>query len=137
MAIERNPDWTSEDTDAQFETLAAATALSLASPTRTAEQIFKDSAPDAAQQIVNLSLNAENERVRLDASKYVVDRVMGRVAERGLTGSDENAAPWDGVYGTTVIREPAAAERQAGRQVTRSVLQPHPNANAPSTPKED
>jgi len=130
MAIERNPDWDQETADAEFATLATAATASSA---RSAEQIFRASASAAAQAIVDLSLSAVNERTRLDASKYIIDRVMGRVAERGFTDGDENKAPWDDIYGTTVVREPSATQRAQGAAVTahaltRSRLQP-PNTD--------
>lgn len=124
MPIERNPDWDAETTDAEFETLASA---AIATSTRSAEDIFKAAAPSAAQEIVNLSLNAVNERVKLDASKYVIDRVMGRVTDRGVMGDGDGTAPWADIYATTVIREPAASARAQGAPVVRSRLQPYPS----------
>lgn len=127
MAIERNNDWDQEAADAEFATLATAATASSA---RSAEQIFRAAAASAAQEIVNLSINAVNERIKLDASKYVIDRVMGRVAERGFTNDDDNKAPWDDIYGTTVVSEPSATQRAQGAAVThthtpRSRLEPN------------
>lgn len=60
------------------DTLKAATAL------------FKENAANAAQSIIHTALYSDNERVRLDASKYVVERVLGRA---GDTTSDPSLDP--------------------------------------------
>lgn len=81
---------------------------------KTAARIFREGAPAAAREIVRLASNAANERVRLDAAKYVTDRVLGRAGE--LKASDEDATPWAGILGA-VMREPTAAERTGGARV--------------------
>jgi hypothetical protein len=41
------------------------------------KRIFEQSAPFAAKQIVDLATNGSSDAVRLRASQYVVDRVLG------------------------------------------------------------
>lgn len=44
-------------------------------------KIFRLNAPAAAAAVVHIALHGSNERLRLDASKYVVERVIGRVGD--------------------------------------------------------
>lgn len=50
-------------------------------PEDTANRIFREAAPGAALSIVNMAMRDPNSRVRLTASTYVVDRVLGRPGE--------------------------------------------------------
>ena len=43
--------------------------------------IFNEHAPAAAATIAHIAIHGTSERVRLDASKYVVERVLGRVGD--------------------------------------------------------
>lgn len=55
-----------------------------------ARDIFKEAAPMAARAICHLATFSRNERVRLDAAKYVVERNLGRVADDPtITGGDD------------------------------------------------
>ena len=49
-------------------------------------RIFKENAPLAASAIARLAIHGASERTRLDASKYIVERVLGPV------GNDVGAA---------------------------------------------
>lgn len=53
-------------------------------PAQRTKRIFDSNAPFAAAQIVDLATNGSNEGVRLRASQYVVDRVLGPL------GKDDN-----------------------------------------------
>lgn len=48
-------------------------------PAMRTKRIFDTNAPFAAAQIVDLAVNATSDSVRLRASQYVVDRVLGPV----------------------------------------------------------
>ena len=121
MPIERNEDWDADVALATDEEFAAiATAAIPINPAKTAEQIFKQNAAMAAEQIVALALGAANERVRLDASKTIIDRVLGRVGD--VKPNNDEDAPWAGVY-SAIIREPSASERHSGQSVTRANAQ--------------
>jgi hypothetical protein len=40
-------------------------------------RLFKENAAQVAMQMVNIALRGSSERLRLDAGKYVIDRVLG------------------------------------------------------------
>lgn len=44
-------------------------------------RLFKENAPQVAMQIVNIALNGSSERLRLDAAKLVIDRILGPVGK--------------------------------------------------------
>lgn len=69
-----------------------------------AENILAQAAPGAARQIVALSVNAVNERIRFQASQYILDRV-GVYSNEGGKGE----TPVDGILGA-VLREPSKEE---------------------------
>src|SRR4051812_41127388 len=48
----------------------------------TAKRIMVESAPAAAAMIANLAQNGHNERVQLDASKYIMERVLGPAGQK-------------------------------------------------------
>lgn len=113
MAIEINT--TPIDAEAEaadFAAIAAATEQVMHSA-RAAEGVFRANARRAAEEIVSLAINAGNERVRLDAAKYIVERVMGKTPDhKDLNpGAGGEGAPWDDIYGTAVVHEPAANMR--------------------------
>lgn len=47
----------------------------------TAERIFREHLPVAAQSICHLAMNSSNEKTRLQASQYVVERNLGRIID--------------------------------------------------------
>jgi hypothetical protein len=55
-----------------------------------ARRIFKENAPLAAASIAKLALHGQSERTRLDASKYVIERVLGPAGND--TGSSDPLA---------------------------------------------
>lgn len=46
-----------------------------------AERLFKENLPGSVLQLVKLATHAQSERVRLDASKYIVERNLGRLQD--------------------------------------------------------
>jgi len=54
------------------------------------ERIFKENAIVAAKSIVHLAVACTNERLRLDAAKYVVDRNLGRIGDTDPLQKQEN-----------------------------------------------
>src|SRR5687767_122720 len=82
-----------------------------------AQRVFLKNAKRAAEQIVEIATKRSTDKVRLDASRYIVDRALGRVV-----GPDPNGAgkddPWKDLMGS-ITREPSAAERAAGHQPYR------------------
>lgn len=49
--------------------------------------VIEEAAPAAAQSICGLALYSTNERIRLDAAKYVCDRVLGRIGDEKQSGA--------------------------------------------------
>lgn len=100
------------------EEIEAMTAPSRAiSAEQSAQQTFRKNAPLVAQEIATLALSASNERVRLAAGQYLIDRVLGKAQ---IAGSEQNkdSNPWDEIYGAIVVREPSAVERKNGSTIT-------------------
>lgn len=58
-------------------------------PEDCAREIFKEGLVGAAGEIVHLSHHGDSERIRLEASKYVVERNLGKI-----TGGDASDT-WD------------------------------------------
>jgi hypothetical protein len=61
---------------------------------QTLRRLFDENSTKAAMTIINLSNSASSERIRLDASKYVVERVLGPLGQSndaGQPGSIEHA----------------------------------------------
>lgn len=52
------------------------------------KSVFKKNAHIVAQSIVNMAIYSKSERTRLDAGKYVIDRVLGRVGDPILVDDD-------------------------------------------------
>lgn len=65
-----------------------------------AKRLLKEALPRAAMSIAHLSAHSNNERIRLDAAKYIVERNMGKLGEYGNTEGD----PWSEFLGD-VVRE--------------------------------
>jgi hypothetical protein len=106
------------DAEITDEELAAlATPIRPKSYAAAAQDVFEQNAEDAAREIVLLAKGAMNDRVRLDAAKYIVDRTLGRVGDGKAV--DETGAPWDNIFGS-IVREPTAEERQAGAAIRAS-----------------
>lgn len=79
---------------------------------QAAEDIIARSAIDAAHSLVSLAINASNERTRLAASQYIIDRTCGKVGE---AKDNSKINPLDELV-MGVIREPSAAERATRKQ---------------------
>jgi hypothetical protein len=63
-----------------------------------AEQILQDAAPAAAQSIVRIALTDPVSRLRLTASQFVLDRVIGK---SGQTPTEND--PWAGVFDAVMV----------------------------------
>lgn len=64
-------------------------ALNGESEQETAGRVFRENLPLAAQAIVHVARYASNERIRLDAAKYVVERNLGRLADVQVAPIDD------------------------------------------------
>lgn len=63
------------------------------SRTDMAVRVLEDNAPVAARSIVHLALYAENERIRLDAAKFVIEYAAGRATAKPTLMSEDVASP--------------------------------------------
>jgi hypothetical protein len=108
------PDWIPEDELKLLQSQPKASP-SLQDNEKLAMQIFRDNLPLAAEVIGDLMVNGEKESTRLNAAKYITERVLGRVGENA-TGAGGDV--WDNLFGS-VAREPTAEERAAGTRVSR------------------
>jgi hypothetical protein len=50
-------------------------------PEQMAERIFRENLIGAASAIVHTAIHATNDRTRLDAAKYVVERNLGKIGD--------------------------------------------------------
>lgn len=48
---------------------------------KTAQRLIDENSPVVAMSIIHLAIHSRSERTRLDAGRYVIDRVLGRVGE--------------------------------------------------------
>jgi hypothetical protein len=55
----------------------------------TANRLFRENLPNAARSIITLAMRGTTERVRFDASKYIVERIMGRQPDGGDSGLEQ------------------------------------------------
>jgi len=65
------------------------------------QRFFEDNLPQAVLSIVKVARHSENDKLRFDAAKYIVERVLGKIQD---TGTTEKAA-WEKLIDetTTVI----------------------------------
>jgi hypothetical protein len=80
-----DPEWLPDEA---VEALNTERTLTQETAPEMTRRLFRDNAPGAATSIVHVALYGSNERLRLDASKYVVDRVLGRVGEDVIPDKD-------------------------------------------------
>ena len=74
-----------------------------------AEKILLDNAQSIARELVALALKANSEKVRLEASKYILDRLAGRIPLAVVNDPNSEQQPWEDIIGT-VVREPSKYE---------------------------
>lgn len=110
----RVPDWMPEE---ELRLLEAQPKISpsVKDNEKIAMQIFRDNLPLAAEVIGDLMVNGEKESTRLNAAKYITERVLGRTPENAGQAQGD---VWDDLFGS-VAREPTAEERAAGTRVSR------------------
>lgn len=107
------PDWMPEDELRLLQAQPKASP-SVADNEKIAMAVFRDNVVLAAEMIGDLAQNGEKESTRLNASKYIVERVLGKAPETGTPQND----PFSNLF-DSVLREPTAAERATGTRVSR------------------
>lgn len=108
------PDWIPEDELKMLQSQPKASP-SARDNEKLAMQIFRDNLPLAAEVIAGLMVDGEKESTRLNAAKYITERVMGRIPDTVSSGQGD---VWDDLFGS-VAREPTAEERANGTKVSR------------------
>lgn len=78
---------------------------------------LRKAAPHAAQSILDIAMNSENDATRLKASMYIIDRVLGKIPDANPTGS--TAAGWEGIINSVLV-EPSHEARESGRSIERA-----------------
>jgi hypothetical protein len=83
---------------------------------RAADRIFRESLPMSAKSITHLAAFGTTERIRLQASQYVVDRVMGKI--RDATSLDGTEDPFLDLLGAVQVsnEEEAAIGRASSAE---------------------
>jgi hypothetical protein len=84
-------------------------AMEKAATVAKAEKVLVDSAMDVVKELVALATNASSEKVRLEASKYILDRVAGKIMPAAANDAGAEKPFWEDVLGT-VVREPSKYE---------------------------
>lgn len=84
--------------DDSWDPDAAAASLSMEStvhagetPEDLAERLLREGLPSAVMSVTHLAVHSTNERTRLAAAQYVIDRNLGRVTEVpiGIKGAED------------------------------------------------
>lgn len=52
-----------------------------------AESLFRENLPLAALMLIDLAKNGINEKIRLDASRYIVERIIGQLKDVDLNST--------------------------------------------------
>lgn len=96
------PTWPQEDwdADAALSSLTDDRRQSEESEEDQARRVFKENSANAAMSIVHLSMRSRNERLRLQASQYIVDRVLGPA---GRANEDASKGPLEDLLATMVV----------------------------------
>lgn len=76
---------------------------------------LRKAAVDAVGTVIDIAMNSENERLRLDAAKYLIDRTLGRIPDALITSGSEQAG-WEKIVNSTLV-EPSAEQRASGRAI--------------------
>lgn len=69
------------DPEAALESLTDEASLMDEGQQDHARRLFRENLPLAAMSVIHMARFSPNERTRLDAAKYVVERVLGKVGE--------------------------------------------------------
>lgn len=84
-------------TDAEVEALAHEREVMGTDHVQQAEEILKQHLPTAVNSIAKLARVANNETVRLNAAKYIIDRNLGKITEPHVEAEDPIKKALEGV----------------------------------------
>jgi hypothetical protein len=97
------------------DALAALNMERQLNPSETEEQLarrlLREALPRSAASIIHMATHSYNERVRLDASKYVVERTMGRIGDN----FEGDVNPWEKLF-NDIMNAPANRPEPLGEQ---------------------
>lgn len=93
---------------------------------QTARRLLRENLPAAVLGIVHTSIHGENSRIRLDAQKYITERVLGRIGDDAF-GAD--ISPVD-EFANSMQAALAKIEQMANESRTDSA----PTTQKPSAP---
>ena len=92
-------DW---DPDTALTALADEAGVMDYSPAEQATKVFEQGVALAATSIMHIAMHSPNEKLRLDASRYVVDRLLGRVGEEKVTSTAKD--PFEALLGDVIMQ---------------------------------
>lgn len=93
-------DWDEWDPKAALESLVDEKSHFDESDEQLAKRLFKEASPRAALSIIHMAAHSQNERIRLDASKYITERVLGPASSPASEG--ESDTPLEDLLGDIV-----------------------------------
>lgn len=79
------PEW---NPDKRLEELAFEQQIDDGDPAKTAMRIFRENAVMAAHSITWMAIHSPDQRIRLDAAKYTVERIIGKVGDEQVFDDD-------------------------------------------------
>ena len=82
MDYEEEPVW---EPDKIIDGLAEEQEVFNLNEIQLAEKMLRENLPVCVDSVVWLSRNSRNEKLRFDAARYVIERVLGKVNDQGLT----------------------------------------------------
>jgi len=96
-------------------------------------RLFHENLPTAVASIVHVAIHSPNEKTRLEASKYVVERVLGKIGTETL---DEGKSPWEELLANVVTNGVDAAESHANSAAPAAIAAEaaKPNENDVTSP---
>ena len=99
--------------------------LALEDESTETKRVFQEAAPDSARAIVRISHFGSNERTRLAASQYVIDRVLGRIQDTATKPVD---SPYADVMREIIgeLSKEAQIERAVNEFVHQEAVKPDP-----------
>ena len=109
-------DWVPEEELELLRNAPPPSTVAKSSAEKIAMQVFRDHLPLAAEVICAIAVESDSEKNRLAASKYIVERVLGRTPETSV--ANQETSPYEALFGS-VLREPTADERTSGARVSR------------------
>jgi len=81
------------------------------SMTQIAEGLLEENLPQAVIAIAHMAQHSPNERIRLSAAQYIVDRNLGKITDQGMVGESD---PLESLLGACVAHVDEEIKTLAG-----------------------